>query len=239
MPTLTNTAEGGAEDAAVTTGNSGGASGNAFDSVSIGGTGAITYDNEHARGNRAFKVVGDTANAAYLTYTTALGTVAEAWGRLYLYLVANPGATTGIVRLRVGAAQVARISIDTTGHLQIRRADNNTLATMVSSIPLGQWVRVEWHCLATAVGGDLECRLYSAADSATVTEQLSDTNAALANNIDEVNLGHHNASPATTLWIDDLQVNTTGWPGPAANPNVSLLNRQRPALATMQRATSW
>lgn len=239
MPTLDNTAEGGVEDTAVTTGNSGGASGNAFDVVSTGGSGAITFDNEHARGNRAFKVIGDTANACYLTYMSSLGTVAEAWGRLYLYMTASPGATTGIVRLRVAAAQVARITLDTGRHLQIRRADNNTLATMVAAVSLNQFVRVEWHCLATAAGGDIECRLYDAADSATITEQLSDTNAALANNLDEVNIGHHNASPATTFWLDDVQVNTTGWPGPAVTPNVPLLARQRPALPAMQRAASW
>lgn len=239
MPTLANSAEGGVEDATVTTGNSGGVSGDAFDVVSIAGAGAITYDNEHCRGTRAFKVTGDTANAIYLTYTSSLGTVAEAWGRTYLWLPANPGATLGIIRLRVGGVQVARITISTTGLLQIRRADNNLLAAMSAAVATGQFTRIEWHCLATAVGGDLECRLFNSADADSVTDQVSDTNAALADSIDEVNIGHHNAASVSTLWHDDVQVNTTGWPGPSLIPSAHLLTHQSPALATLQRAAAW
>lgn len=239
MPTLTNSAEGGSEDAAVTAGNSGGASGNAFDSVSITGSGSITFDNEHSRGNRAFKITGDTTNATYLNYTSSLGTVGEAWGRVYVYFTANPGATLGVVRLRIGGLQVSRFTISTSGMWQIRNASNSLLATMTSTITLNAWTRMEWHVLATAAGGDIECRLYNTADSNSITDQLSDTNAALATNIDEVNVGHHNANPVTTFWADDLNVNTTTWPGPALTPIVAFSTRQRPSLPAIQRAATW
>lgn len=238
MPDLSNTAEGGSEDAAVTAANSGGASGNAFNAVTVGGAGAITYDNEHvAHGNRAFKIVGDVTSLVYMTWTSSLGTVPEAWGRLYLYLTGVPGGIIGIVRLRSGGAQVARITVSAGAQIQLRNSSNATTATVGTAVATGQWTRIEWHCLALASSGDLEVRLHNDADSSTPTDSASDTAMALLDNLDEVHMGHHNVSPASTIWMDDLQVNTTGWPGPALVSSPHLLRgRQRPPTAAMQRA---
>lgn len=243
MPTLTNTAEGGTLTAAVTTGNSGGASGNAWDSVAVGG--ALTYDNTHNRGAVAYKVVGDTVNPTYMTWSTALGTVGEVWGRIYLYLTAAPSAATGLVRLRVGGVQTMRIQLATAGagQLEIRKNSGNTLVgTVPTACATNQWIRFEYHLLAVTSGAQLEVRLYNTADSATATDQFSSTGDTLTSaNVDEVAVGHHNASAASTLWMDDIEVNTTGWPGPSVTPIPHLLAvaRRRPALPAVARATIW
>lgn len=217
MPTLQNRAEGGTEDATVTTGNSGGASGSAWDTVTISAGGALTYDNEHARNDRAYKVVGSTSNVVYLIWTSSLGTVGEVWGRFYLCLTAAPASATGIMRLRVGGVQTMRIQMNTAGQLEVRKNSGNTnIGTITTAVPTDQWVRIEWHCLATTTSADLECRLYTDADSSTITDQFSATAETLTNaNIDEFNLGQHTVTTSATYWLDDVQINTTGWPGPS------------------------
>lgn len=242
MPTLDNTAEGGTNTTTVTTGNSGGASGNAWDSVAVGG--ALTYDNTHSRGALAYKVVGDTVNPTYMTWTTALGTAAEVWGRVYLYLTAAPSAATGLVRIRVGGVQTMRIQLATAGagQLEIRKNSGNTLVgTVATACATNQWIRFEYHLLAVTSGAQLEVRLYNTADSATATDQFSSTGDTLTSaNVDEVSVGHHNASAASTIWVDDIDVNTVGWPGPSVTALPHLLARgQRPRLVPAARAAIW
>lgn len=217
MVALQNTGEGGTNTTAVTTGNSGGASGNAWDVVSTGGTGSITYDNTHARGSLAYKLVGDTASVQYLTRTTSIGTLGEAWGRFYLYMTALPASALGLVRVRVAGVQSMRLQMNTAGQIEVRKNSGNTqIGSVATACATGQFVRVEWHLKATTTNAALECRLYNTADSTTPTDSFSSTTETLTSaNFDEINLGHHNATTPGTIWIDDTAVSTNGWIGPS------------------------
>jgi hypothetical protein len=211
MPTLVNNAEAGAEDVNVSTGNSGGDSGDAWDVVSVAGSGAITYDSEHVLGTRSYKVVGDASNNVLLTWSTSLGTVAEAWGRLYVYLTGTPAANDAVVYIRNGSSQVARVRITTAGKLDVTNAANTVVATSSANVSLNQWVAIEWHCNA-AVAGTIEARLYNNPASGTPTETIGGA-ATLIANITQVGYGRVANSSPNTKWLDFLGASTTGWMG--------------------------
>lgn len=214
MVALANNAEGGTDTTAATTANSGGKSGDAWDAVEIGGSGAITFDNDHAeRGALAYKVVGDASANTMLTWNTKLGTLPELWGRVYVWLSALPSSAIGLVRVRNAGSQVARVQIDTAGHVEIRQANNNLLAETSAAVATGQWVRIEWHVRAKAANGTVEVRLYNSANSTIATETVSSTTATLLDNLTEVQTGHLGVASPATLWLDGLAVSTEGWLG--------------------------
>lgn len=229
---LTNSADGGTLGATVSAANSGGASGNAFDSVV--GTPTITFDNTHSLGPFAYKVIGG-ASAQQMVWSTAQGTIAQQYGRLYLYTTGNPSGVTGIVRWLVGGAQAARLRLETTGALTISDAGNAAEITTTNAIALNQWIRIEWHVVFVASNATIEIKLFNNADSATPTETVTSTTAAgLGVNCDTTQLGSFNSS-TWTGWMDAIEINDTGYPGPLVRPPF------RPLVAggAVMRAAGW
>jgi hypothetical protein len=228
---LNNNAEGGTNGVTVSAANSGGASGNAWDSVA--GTPTITYDNAQALGTLAYKVVASTT-AQQVVWAASHGTQSETWGRLYLWSNANPTGVTGIVRWLVGGSQTARLRLETTGVLTLADAGNAAEIATVSGIPTGQWVRVEWHIQFAVTTGVCDLRTYNNADSTTPTESLSSASLNALANCDTVQYGSFN-STTWTGWMDGLNVNTTGFPGPiTGRPPAPVMSR-----AATVRAARW
>lgn len=190
--------------------------GDQLDQVTIGGSGTITFDSTHARAKTAIKVVGDAAANNFFGWVASLGTQGTIYGRLYCYFTGNPAANTSLVRPRNGTNQVARILVDTTGNIELRNAANGALGTSTNTISTGQFVRIEFKVIALAVGGTVEVKLYNSPDSTTATETLTATGAALLNDVTDCLFGVV-AGPTGSVWFDDLNVNTTGYPGPVAS----------------------
>jgi hypothetical protein len=240
--TLTNNAEGGVDNAVVTTGNSGGISGTAWDAVLIGSGGAaITFDNTFGYGSMSYQMVSGTSNTN-LSWSTSMGTLGEAWGRVYLYLPSLPIASTGLVRLVVGGAQVARITVSLTGSVELRNAANTKIGQTTAVTATGQWVRIEWHVIASATNGTIEVQLYNNADSITPDEVVSLTGAVLATNIDQVQYGPVNNVLAGTYWLDNIGITTAGWMGPVppitpAFPSPLLRATRRPQSFRLRRGS--
>ncbi|TDD97652.1 hypothetical protein [Actinomadura rubrisoli] len=229
---LNNGAEGGTNTTTVSAANSGGASGNPFDSVV--GTPTITFDNTHALGNLSYKVVAGASAQQMVWSSASHGTQSETWGRLYLYSSGAPSAVTGIVRWLVGVGQTARLRYESTGVLTLSDVGNNPEFATANPIPTGQWVRLEWHILFQAGTGVCDLRTYNNADSTTPTESLSSATLNAAAGCDTVQWGSFNAV-TWTGWLDGLQVNNTGFPGPiTARPAVTVANR-----AAVVRAAGW
>lgn len=187
-----------------------------FDLVSIGGSGAIAFDSTHARAKTAIKVTGDAAANNFFGWVASLGTQGTIYGRLYCYFTGNPAANTSLVRPRNGTNQVARILVDTTGNIELRNAANGAIGTSTNTITTGAFVRIEFKVIALAVGGTVEVKLYNSPDSTTATETLTATGAALLDNVTDCLFGVV-AGPTGSVWFDDLNVNTTGYPGPVAS----------------------
>lgn len=221
-------AEQGVLAATVGTGEAG--SGDPWDAVV--GTPTITYDNVHAYHRMAYKVVA-AASAQQLVWTsTSVGTVGEMWGRFYLWSNAAPSAATGLIRLTVSGAQAARLRYNADGTLTLADAGNAAEITTVGAIPTGQWVRIEFHIQFVASNATVEMKTFNNPDSNTATETLTTSTAAgMGVNCDRVEWGSFN-SATWTGWMDNLQVNAVGFPGPAGPPPppVPRWRRLRPLL---------
>lgn len=214
MTALYNNAEGGTNGTTVTTLNSGGTSGTAWDSILTGGSSTAIFDNTHARDSLSYKVTNDGTNTIYLSWSSSLGTVSEAWGRAYIYLTANPASgSLGLIRGRNGTSQCFRISVNTSGQLEIRQANNSLLVTSTASLTLNQFTRIEWHCVPLSSNGTIEAKIFNTTDSSTATETITSTTATLLTNLTDINYGVQNTG--VSVWFDHLNVNTTAYPGPS------------------------
>ena len=129
---------------------------------------------------------------------------------------AHPSADTTYMRLRGNSTQVMRITQDGSGHLQIRNSANTVVATFTAAITNSAWVRVEFDVTPSVAAGAVSVKLFNTTDGTTATETQSVTSQALGiAYVDEVSWGQvASASNAPTMYLDDLQLNATGFPGP-------------------------
>ena len=231
---LNNNAEGGTATTTVSAANSGGASGNPFDSTV--GTPAITFDNTHALGTLAYRVAPTTSAQQVVWSSASVGTQSELWARFYIWSGGTPSVANGLLRFLVGGSQTARLSYESTGVLVFRDAGNAAEITGTVAIATGQWARVEAHAIFTPATGTTEIRLYNNADSTTASETLSSGTANLGTNCDTVQIGSFNNVAQSAFWLDAIQVNNTGWPGPVTRHRSGLLAAPSPATV---RAGRW
>ena len=232
---LSNNAEGGTNGVTVTTGNSGGSSGNAWDVVTIGASGTFVYDNAQiAHGSLSYKIIqAGTPTGIYGAWTTLFGTQTEIWGRFYLYRTGNPVGNHQVIRILTSATINATVRIETTGLVTVRGNGATPTTSTVSAIALNAWNRIEFHAQASSTAGVVDAKLFKTADSTTADETISVSAANTGANWSEIRYGTQNQATGT-FWLDDLQVNATGYPGPASSksflfqkrfPRYSLIGR--------------
>lgn len=215
MTILVNTFEGGTQGTTISTGNSGGTSGNAFDNVSIGSGGTLTYDGTQAAHGSLSAEITTAGSGVFFGWVASLGTQTQVWFRQYLYLTGNPSANIAPFKAQSGASNCAQMGINTSGKITFQNAAFSTVITSASTIPLNQWFRVEGFVLAGTSTGQLSFSLYDAADSVTPTETQTSTAAqVLLASMDRVNFGQIQAVSAGPFWMDDIGVSTTGYLGP-------------------------
>jgi hypothetical protein len=217
-------------------GNTGGGSGDYFDTIS--GAGTPTFDSTHAaHGGNAYKIVtGGTAALCVLQWAAQLGgTPSTAFARLYVYRTANPsGASQAPARfLTSGGVQVARLAFTTAGKIIFNDAANTTQLTSTNTIPLNQWIRIECMVVCSATVGQLEFKLFSAADSTTATE--TKTSAASLNTTGPIGQIQYGITGATfaneTYWIDDIGFSDAAYLGPSPVTGTGAPAVKHPTLA--------
>ena len=211
---LQNTADG-SNGVAVSTGNSGGALGSPFDTITISAGGAVTYDTSANAGGTSSIKAASQGVSAYVGWTsTSLGTQSDIYARMYLRFAAYPSAGAAVMRFASGANTTATINVTNTGQLRIRNSAGTLLGSGTSTIPLNQWVRLEAHVQPSASSGTVNVRLYLQANSSTINETVNVTNAALTATVDEVDFGLiRNASAGDIMWFDELAT-ADSWIGP-------------------------
>lgn len=156
MVQLLNNASGGSNTTAVTAGNSGGLSGNAFTQVT--GT-APTFDSTlQIDSPLCYNIATTTSAASYLRWdnTVLTSNPTTFWGRAYIYLSAYPAAALSFFQASTsaGAAVIGKVGVDTTGHLLTRNAANTLVTTASTPLPLTRWIRIEWkYVISATVGG--------------------------------------------------------------------------------------
>lgn len=187
-----------------------------WDVVTISGAGALTYDVLHPGHGLLSANINPQANAAcFMSWTTALGTVTDHFGRFYIYLIANPASFGGLLSLFSGASLCFRIGVNSSG--QIRGDDNTgTAYTFTNAITLNQLVRVEYHVIHSTTVGQHEIKLFNTAESTVATE----TNTSAANrdtqaNGNDIHFGvGEGGLGQLNYWMDDIVANATSYPGP-------------------------
>lgn len=179
--------------------------------------GVCKYDNDHAaHGAQALKIatVGSSVSA-YVQWTTT-GFGLTQWFRIYVYFTANPAANHDILQTRDSATR-SRLRITTAGKVAVVNG-STVAATSSASIGLNQWVRIEYKLDISSSAGVLEAKLFNTPDSSTADETI--TASSLNTGTTEttnVRIGlPFAAANVGPLWLDDLEANNTGYPGPAA-----------------------
>jgi hypothetical protein len=163
-----NIFDGGTHGATITTGNSGGASGDAFNQV----IGAPQYSNVQAHGGLA--AVNPSAGVdTHLDWSAVAQPGDTFCARGYLWLAAATDAAQRVfVLLGPGATVVSAVWMWPDRLINVYAGFSTTLATTLTvPIPLQQWVRVEFRWTIDAAGdGTVETWLYLSANSSTHTE---------------------------------------------------------------------
>ncbi len=221
MATAANSLEGGTNGVAVSAGNSGGLSGTAFDSVTIGTGATLAYDNAHAaHGALAMKVAtsGTTAQS-FSTWSTAIGSQSQVWFRFYLYITAMPAVNTRIWAGLQNATTCGAVRLSTGAAMVLTNAAGSTMGTSSSVVPNNTWVRLEGFLIGSATVGQMELRYFATADSTVPTEVL--TTSAVNNTTGSPNTYDFgfSASAAANIgpyWIDDMGMSSVGYMGPVA-----------------------
>jgi hypothetical protein len=216
--TLTNNLEGGTDGTTITTVNSGGASGNAFDNVVIGTGATATYSATHAaHGGLGLAVsTGSTAATALCRWDSSLGVQTTLYGRTYLYVTGAPSSSDSVIEFQNASASRGGIQITTGLQWLVQDAAFATLYTSTHIIPIGQWVRVEWEIVFSATAGQAIVNYYESFDSTTPTETFtSSTTQNFGAGCDTMIFGWSTAhSNQPLLYFDDLGVSTVGFLGP-------------------------
>jgi hypothetical protein len=226
MTLLQNTLEGGTNATTITTGNSGGASGNAFHAI----VGACTYDTTRAaHGTMSAKLTPTSGAACNIKYGAQSGgsmlASTSPAARVYAYFTANPSSEYTFLRADDASNAIRfRINISAAGKLIVSTNDGTSTTTRwtsTQSVPLNQWVRIEIRAvIAAGTGGSIECAFYvgdstSPVDSFTVSGINTGANA-----VQSIQFGKYGSdTTATAFWLDEIAVNTStsSFIGPVAN----------------------
>lgn len=224
-PPLSNSFEGGTDGVQISPANSGGASGNAFDNVTVGAGSVINYSNEQAaHGGLSCKIVTPATGQARTTpdWTGLGGGSSDIWFREYIYRAANPSATHYILGVRdTGGLACMQAGIRATGLLRWDNAAGAAILALDSTvaIALGSWNRFEWRVKASTTLGEIEWWLYTTMDAPIGSHADHGgpaTGLALAATADQLRFGMvTNAIASDTSYFDDPGVSLTGPVGPA------------------------
>jgi uncharacterized membrane protein YedE/YeeE len=225
MASKLNTVEGISNGTTVTAGNSGGASGNAWQSTSSAGA-TLASDNTHAaHGTQSVKIATTASATSSVTWT--LTASLTWWFRVYIWVDSIVAASNpSIIRIRGGSdsIQAMRVTFSDTRHLQIRDGGNSLVSTMTGVFAFGAWYRVEGFCTpgTGAATGAGEIKLFLADSTTTVTSGTLTTSGQNFNgttltsgNIDAFNYGQVAAMTSLPAeWFDDFAASNVNYVGP-------------------------
>lgn len=219
----------------MTTGNTGGASGNAFDAVTA------TVPNFGSTSLRLGGLSADIQAAGNVAWTTSItGTPLTLWGRFYLLITVTPTIGARIPQFfspTSAGASSGFVLVSTAAKIQTNaKGGTNILSTTI--LTTNTWYRLEFkHTLVVSGTCTTDCTIYLG-DSTTATEtmtQATGTGVSTDTSINKVQWGSTAATPADTVFFDDVQVNATGFPGPSPAP----LKFPGPHLQAVNRSASY
>ncbi|MEV4122926.1 hypothetical protein [Micromonospora sp. NPDC049645] len=220
MVALLNTFEGGTAGAAITPANSGGASGNPFDLVTVPAGGTAAYSANAYRGALAGEfATGATASPVFAEYRALLGvsSTGSLFGRVRARLDTLPADATG-VRVAVitdsTGAFLCDVRLTNAGKVQLRNGTSVALYTSAATIAADQGFDagfgiVNFH----GSTGVLRFELYDAAGVAVESYTSPATQNTLgAGGLNRAQVGMIRSIANQRVWIDDAAWDTAGIP---------------------------
>lgn len=217
----TNGADGIANGTTVTTANSGGLSGNPWDTVQIPAGCTITADNADpaAHGPECYLfTTGSTAAAAWVawTATTFSNSPSTLYMRIYVRMDALPSGNFRLINWNQGTTACAGLNLLTTGAVRLVNASAGTVWTS-TALPTGQWVRIEGWLTGDVSAGQAQIRIWSASpDGSGTPDQDSGTQTGIASTgaANGIRAGIVNAVASITVRLDSIGGSTITWLGP-------------------------
>jgi hypothetical protein len=229
------TAEGGTDATPITTGNSGGASGDALDYASIGSGATLNYETaQKAHGSLSAAVaVGVTSTTCYFGWLTAH---ARLYARFYVRFPSVPTANTrffGFYSSGPITTVAAFLRYATTGKLVVCDSASATQWTSTNNLPLNQWIRIEFWAYANATAGQFKISYYNTPDSDTPTETFtSPATLNLSTTIAAVIAGISIAQASVPkFWIDDLAYSNLEQPNVALSSGTVAISLKKMGVA--------
>jgi hypothetical protein len=209
-----NTFDGGAAGVTLSTSNTGGPSGEAFDDVRVDPGATLVFDATHVRGSGlAAKHIVRAGQSTSYGWDDCFGVRALWYGRVYVWVERLRGDLR-VVRAVGAGAQGAVVELTKQGKIRIRNASGTVLATSAGGISLRGWVRLEWKIDHTS--GVVEVKIFSNPDATTPTETLSVSGAAIGAFTDTVEFfTPGNATLSATFWTEDAAAGWSAYLGPA------------------------
>ena len=221
----TNSAEGGTQDAALTSGsggNTGGTSGDFFDTTFIAGT--LIFDAASAtHGSMGIKATSTGGGQATYVSWTKLNRLMTTHGRAYMRFPALPPADAPIIRLSriVPSVDYAHVYLNMAGKLEIRDSAKAVKATSGMTLSTNTWYGISYRCRRSSVGGEMRVRIY-ALDAFSPLEEFAasfDTTDLDPTWDDQAAFGIVANGPwSFVVQMDSLVAGRFDWPVPIATP---------------------
>lgn len=213
----------GTSGTALTVANTAGTGQNAFNSVAGVGTGstAIFSSAQTIVGPMSAAFATSAAgNSSFVSWTsTSVGSQSTVYGRAYMRLASLPATDDNLIHFANSGTNGGGIMIGSSGQLRIQNVAFGETSTG-PTLSAGTWFRLEWKVIAGSAGSaSCTVNYYASPASATITSTITDTAGGFgsAGVINQVDFGWESAHPSQpTVYYAALQVNATGYPGPAS-----------------------
>lgn len=209
MTTLTNTFEGGSDETAITTANSGGGSGDAFNDVLN-----ATFDTARsAHGSVACRWSVSGAASSQVSWLTS-GTT---WfARAYVHMTDAPPANMQLITAMDGGTIRLMVRVMTDRTVQITSSGFSSLGQSTTVLPLDSWVRVEARIQEGTGAGLCTVRIYSTDPDGTTPDETVTATSATVSTYERIRYGaNFSGSQTYDLWGDDLGASDVDWLGPS------------------------
>jgi hypothetical protein len=219
---LVNSFDGGANGVTILPGVSGGASGNAFDAVSIGASATLVFSNTtYASGSLSaqFTTPG-TATFNDLQWSNdSVGNQQKIWFRVCCFFSANPANNMILFRALTDNTVLvcASLELNTSGNIIVNNTTSSVVLTSARKIPLNQWFRIEGYFTAPSLGGKVSFSLFST-PVAQVPVETQATATSTAGPINIVRFGVIANTANLSFYLDSVGISNIGYLGPVSFP---------------------
>ena len=181
-----------------------------FDAVSTTLGATLTYDRTHARGPYSAKHVLNEGSDSYYEWR---GRRTRWFGRVFVWLDANPGGDLRLIRAREAGTVGVSVNIRYTGQVGVQDAQNEWVAQTQRFVPLGRWIRVEWK--VDHGSGRVQVRVFASARARTPTEVIrAGPRLNIGSGVDQVQFGRSGSNQFPfTFWTDSPALFSKGFVG--------------------------